>query len=434
MNAYRMGLAALALTLWMSCVGAQPSAADVAAYRAAFDAGFPKLRTLEEGRQLATAATYDELMLEQRLPGLLGLDPGIDGTEAWSKAYDYLKLNQDAVTNENSAMAWGLSYDHLSLNQMARATGEPKYLAASWLVARAVADARDNVRGLKLYTGETAPAWGCSKYVEEGRSVHAVHTGVIAFPVLELLLLLRDAPSYEGKPDADTRNAVLEAMVEALEFHDPQWREGPLPEEGHYVGLNQEPVLNGKVLPANRLAAMGRALLLVHDLTGDAGALDKAVRMGHYLKNRISAATDLDAFVWPYTLALDDRAEAKPWAELTARPQGEDISHASLTASLPMLLHARGHVFDHADAQRFARTVTEVFAREGDGVLYTNVDGMPRKEANPGLLVLPGRWLRIAPDDARAYALLEEFILTRDTALRPLDLANLIRYRPKAAE
>jgi hypothetical protein len=404
----------------------------VEAYRAAFEAGFPKIRSLEEGRALVTPAKYDEIMLEQRLPGLLGMDPAADPKEAWSKAYDYLKLDQSTVTNENSAMAWGLSYDHLSLNQMARATKDPKYLLASWQLSRAIADARDSVRGLRLYTGETAPAWGCSKYLEDGqRAVHAVHTGVIAFPVLEVLQLLRDAPDFENKPSAEAQQEVLDAMVAALEFHDRQFREGPAEGEGHYIGMNQEPSLNGVALPANRLAAMGRALLIAWQLTDNEAYHDKAVRIGRYLKNRFSLATDKNAYTWAYSLLPEDKAQSKPLMELVEDGlNGEDISHASLTASLPLLLHRAGEVFDAQDAERFANTLTEIFGREGEGVLYTNVDGMPQNEASPGLLVLPGRWLRVTADNANAYAILEEFLLTRDPILRPLDLANLLLYRP----
>ncbi|MCC6143547.1 MAG: hypothetical protein IT368_07050 [Candidatus Hydrogenedentes bacterium] len=405
----------------------------VAAYRAAFEAGFPKVRTIEEGRALVTPAKYDEIMLEQRLPGLLGMDPAADPKEAWSKAYDYLKLDQSTVTNENSAMAWGLSYDHLSLNQMARATGDPKYILASWQLARAIADARDSARGLKLYTGETAPAWGCSKYLEEGqRAVHAVHTGVIAFPVLEVLQLLRTAPDFENKPSAEEQAEVLKAMQAALEYHDRQFEQGPADGEGYYIGMNQEPALNGVALPANRQAAMGRALLIAWQLTGNDAYHDKVVRIGRYLKNRFSLATDKNAYTWAYSLLPDDKPQSMPLLELAEDGlHGEDISHGSLTASFPLLLHRAGEVFDAQDAERFANTLTEIFGREGDGVLYTNVDGMPQKEASPGLLVLPGRWLRIASDDPESYAILEEFLLTRDPVLRPLDLANLILYRPK---
>ena len=386
-------LPVILLAGYLTNVGAQAATPDldtqVAAYRAAFDAAYPKLRTLEEGRALATPASYDRIMLEERLPGLLGIEG--DATEAWSKAYDYLKLNQDTVTNENSAMSWGLSYDHLSLNLMAQATGDTKYLAASWLLARAIADARDNVRGLTLYTGESASIWGCSKYIDNGRAAHAVHTGMITFPVLELLVLLRDAPDFENKPTAEEQQTVLEAMEAALAFHDRQWREVPGDNEGHYVGMNQEPGFEGVVLPANRQAALGRSLLTAYDLTGKEAYLDKAVRIGWLLKNRISLATDKDAYVWPYTQPLDYAAMQQPWQELIASGlRGEDISHASLTASFPMMLHRKGLVFDAEDAVRFAHAVTEVFGREGDGILYTHVDGMPRDDVNPGAAGVAG--------------------------------------------
>lgn len=420
------------------CAGTAAAELDMAAreeaYRAAFEARFPKVRTVAEGRKLVTAAHYDAVMLEERLPGLLGLTEDSDKRAVWSQAYDYLLINQDHVTNDRAAMAWGLSYDHLSLNQMARATGDAKYLAASWLVARAVADARDTVRGLKLYTGVAAPVWGCSKYVKAGRAAHPVHTGVIAFPVLELLTLLRGAPEYENKPTQAEQDEMLAAMRAALAFHDAQFCQGPAGGEGYYVGANQEESINGVALPANRQSAMGRALWLVYELAGDADARDKALRIGRFLKRRLSVAADKNAYAWPYSILPGDKAKHANWETLLEGGlRGEDISHGSLTASFPMILHRAGEVFGADDAQRFANTVTGLFAREDDGVLYTHVAGWPRDDAHPGLLVLPGRWLRIAPDDADAYRKLEAFIVTRNDALRPLDLANLIRYRPNDA-
>lgn len=379
-----------------------------AAYRAKFDEQYPSRGVVEAHRAGVTGAAYDEMMLGEKLDARL-----------------------ENVTNEKSGMAWGLSYDHLSLNQMARATGDTKYLAAAWRVARAVADAQDSARGLKLTTGESGAIWGCSQYADGARVAHAVHTGVIAFPVLETLLQLRDAPDFDGKPSAEEQGEVLDAMRAALAFHDRQWRNGPGEHEGHYVGANQEKSLEGVALPANRLSAMGGALWLAYRLTGDTACRDKALRIGWYLKNRISRATDKDAYVWAYSLMPEDKAMEQPLAVLwEAGLRGEDISHGSLTAVFPMLLHRDGEVFDRRDAERFANTVTGLIGPDGGGMLYTNVDGMPRDTVSPGLLALPGRWLRVAPDDPEVYAAIEAFLLTRAAALHPLDLANLIRYRP----
>jgi len=402
-----------------------------AAYRAAFDATYPIVRTLEEGRALVTPAHYDTLMLEGRLPGILGLEDLEDPIAFWSEAYDYLTLEQKTLDNENAVMAWGISYDHLSLNQMWRATRDTKYLKASWALAKAVADARDSVQGKTLYTGESAPIWGCGKYVDAGRSAHAVHTGVIAFPVTELLALLKVAPAFEGKPSAEEQAAMLDAMQEALAFHDRQWRDGPAEGEGYYIGLNQEPNIEGKVLPANRLSAMGRALWCVHKITGEDDARDKAVRIGRYVANRLSVATDRDAYTWGYFQYLDDKPMKHPIETLYENGlRGEDISHGSLSASLPMILRLDGELTDRVSEARFANTVTGLIASEGDGILHTHVDGMPRDSVNTGLLVLPGRWLRVAPKRAEAYAAIEAFLLTRNEALRPLDLANLLLYKP----
>jgi len=419
-----MGLAA--------CVApAQDLAERRAAYREAFEETYPVVRTLEEGRAMVTPEHYDTIMLERRLPGILGLDDLEDPIAFWSNAYDYLTLEQKTLDNENAVMAWGISYDHLSLNTMWRATGDPKYLKASWTLAKAVADARDSVQGKALYTGESAPIWGCAKYVDAGRSVHAVHTGVISFPVLELLILLRDAPDFEGKPSEKAQAEMLEAMTAAIDFHNRQWREGPGEGEGYYVGMNQEPALEGVVLPANRISAMGLGLWSIHILSGDEEARDKAVRIGRYLQNRFSHATDRDAYTWEYSLHLDDKAMQAPIEKLYGNGlRGEDISHGSWSAMLPALLYFDNGLPGNGHTERLANTVTGLIAAEGSGMLYTHIDGMPRDSVNTGLLVLPSRWLRIAPNDDEAYAALEAFILTRNERIRPLDLAELLLHQP----
>ncbi|HEX73204.1 MAG TPA: hypothetical protein ENN65_07810, partial [Candidatus Hydrogenedentes bacterium] len=128
----------------------------------------------------ATAARYDERFLGE-----------------------YLDKQLENVSNDNGGIAWGLAYYMISLNEMRRATGDRKYLDANLRCARAVMAATDDKRGKALWTGRVVPAWGCDKYAQRGRAVFAVHTGIIAAPILEFLLLAKEDAAFLAELGAE---------------------------------------------------------------------------------------------------------------------------------------------------------------------------------------------------------------------------------------
>lgn len=330
------------------------------------------------------------------------------------------------LRENKESIFWGWSYRMMSLNEMYRATGDARYLKANLLAARTVDSLRDDRNGVALWTGVVAPVWSSPRYAQrDGPAVHPVHTGMVTYPLLELVLLAREAGEAMAvnQPELD---ALAASAIEALEYHAYQWVEGPGAGEGHYVGRNQEALFEGIHLPGNRLSAIGRAHWRAWQVTGDEAHRDKAVKLGWFIRNRLTPMPD-GRIHWNYALAFEAADAPGPGDEIP----GEDMSHGSLTLGLPALLAAEGEVFTATDMRGFCNTVIDM-GRLGEGVLLANVTGKPT--THPRGVAVPGRWLRVTPWCPKGYETIAEFLRLHIERPSPLDLALLIRYRPQKQE
>lgn len=326
-----------------------------------------------------------------------------------------LREAMKGVTNDRGGIAWGFASRIRSLNQLYDATGQHKYLDASRESIRRVQAVRDDRRGISLWNGRVVPAWGSGVYAQRGRAVFAVHTGVIVASILEYLLLRRQ-DTCAGQEE---EGVMLRDALEALEVHERQWRQGPRDSEGHYVGLDQEDGLDGRPLPGNRLSAMGLAHWLAWKLTREEKHRERALALGLYIKNRLAIARG-DAYVWPYWLPeLPDEVDPK------CRP--EDTSHAGLTISLPLALAEDGEVFDTIDLRRLSRTVTLGFGRFGEGVLGSQIWGIP--DIDPSYVGAPVKWLPLSQADGEVFETIAEFYLLRRPVPNPIEISMLLRFR-----
>ena len=352
--------------------------------------------------------------------------PPLLDTYASVRRYDalYMGKNLEAaladVNNDQGALAWAFSRRLESLNDMYRVTGDTKYLEANLRCIRATLAATDDKRSLKLWTGATVPAWGCDKYAKRGRAIFAVHTGIITAPMFDFLVLAKTEPAFLqslGK-EFDT---ILEGATDALATHHTQWRYGPGKREGHYIGLDQEEVCENRPLPGNRLAAMGWALWLSWKASGDKVHRDRALALGRYIKNRLTRGKD-GAYYWPYWLPGEPVKKRLPRTAV----EGEDTSHAGLTMVFPFTLAADGKIFDKGDLERIGKTVTNGFARLGDGILVSRITGTT--ELPPSYVGNPARWLAIAEVCPEIREPILAFYLNYRSTPNPSELALLMRY------
>ncbi|MCA9438018.1 MAG: hypothetical protein KC978_19695, partial [Candidatus Omnitrophica bacterium] len=362
--------------------------------------------TLEE---YAVPANYDRLYLGT--------------TNVWVD-----RINNDR--NLNAGMAWGSSYQTHSLNDMYRATSNPKYLEENLKIVRASMANQDNDLGVSTYFGEIAPGWGTPEYA--GRHViHPVHTGMIGFGVIEFLELAQQEPEMMAEL-GDEYDTLLADIIDALEWHDRQWIEGPSADEGYYIYKQNEPWVEGQVLAGNRLSAMGLCYLGLWKVTGNESYRERARKIGWYMKRRMGLFTGPTfgdgAYFWNYDLAATPFNNPLPENQLASLiGAGEDFSHAALTVAFPLTLGLEGEVFTQADMEAFGRTITRGFGKLCDGVLFGNVG--PTPSFGPDQVLIPGYFFRVAPFSRDGYDALADFLLRYQKSPRNVDIAQLIRFK-----
>lgn len=336
----------------------------------------------------------------------------------------------NTIQNRYTDMAWGSSYQSQSLNDMYRATHDSRYLEENLEIVRATMANRDDKKGFTTFFGENAPAWGTAYYIGK-HTIHAVHTGLIAFGVVEFLELVQNEPELLAQITPEFSTWLAE-ITETLDWHDRQWVEGPGPDEGHYIFKDDIASEEGNILPGNWQSAMGLALWGSWKASGNTKHKTMARKIGQYMKRRMGLYSGPTygpgAYFWDYYLSIAPLNNPLPEQQVVNLNGGEDFSHAALTAAFPLTLGLEGEIFTEADMQAFARTIIHGFGRLGEGILLGNVAGTT--VFGPNQVLIPGYFLRIAPFSQEAYDVIAEFLLRYQQNPRNVDISQLIRFRP----
>lgn len=350
---------------------------------------------------------------------------------SWRLTYDAanLKLNggdgYKTSDNAGGTLAWGESYVMMSYAAMYRATGEVSYLLSLADHALSVLDGRDNKKGLKDFAGKSRPCWQSSKYSADGKGYcWVVHSGMIAYPMADLVLLVNATPAHKtvpltgahaGKTLGQVAAQILTEVELIVATHDFQYLSGPKAGEGYYRGdpaaTATAPSVAGKALPLNQMNAMGRLLVALWKVTGKAAYQTKAKALATYLKNRLTLSGQ--AYVWSY------------WGTAWSQGNGEDISHAAINVDFAALCHDHGLVFSKTDMQRLGRTLFDKVHLSTDSTA-DRVDG-----SGTGGSYTPqvGRWLTLSPHEPRVWPVVANILRDGKTGTL-LGLANLCRFAP----
>lgn len=315
-------------------------------------------------------------------------------------------------------LAWGVSYRMQSLNQMFRVTGDVKYLTTNFRFTRAILANRDDRKQIKTYNGEVLPAWSAGGYSGRGRSVFLVHTGMILYPMLDAAKLARSTSLEKDFA------ALVPAMIESLHAHDREWRDGPGKDGGHFIGVNEEPTMDGHPQPFNRLSAIGRAMWVASELMDDKELRRRCIATGWYIKHRLPIAADDGAYYWKYR--LDDDPTTQPTTRLKMGA-GEDSSHAGLSITFPIMLARNGEAFTADDIKRFAKTYENGAARLGGGIILGDVCGNPKSKIDR--IGSPAKWLDLAQFDPAIADRILPYFLNFCPTPTPLDLSSLIAHQ-----
>jgi hypothetical protein len=269
---------------------------------------------------------------------------------AYEQAYDNVAGGdwyRDS-SNETATLAWGESYVMMSLASMFRATGDPLYLDRLARHIDGVLARRDDARGVADYRGVSGACWRNTSYQPGGEAYcYAVHSGMIGYPLAEFARLvdrsgLREEPSPDGETYGTKADRYAAAAREVVAYHDDEWDAA-----GWYFVRPSASFISfaGRDLPLNQSNAMGRLLLALADVTGEAAYLDKASALATRMRAQLT--TDAaGAYLWNY------------WGGAYAA-FGEDVSHAGINVGFAAMAADRRVVFDSADADAFAATFTE---------------------------------------------------------------------------
>ena len=291
--------------------------------------------------------------------------------------------------NESATLAWGESYVMMSLAAMFRGTGDPLYLDRLARHIDGVLAQRDDARGVADYRGVSGACWRNTSYQPGGEAYcYAVHSGMIGFPLAEFARLvgaagLRD----EAAPDGETYGAKAERYVsaarEVVAYHDDEWSAA-----GYYFVRPSASFLSyaGRDLPLNQSNALGRLLLALADVTGEATYRDRAAALA--LRFRDQLTTDAGgAYLWNY------------WGgDYSA--SGEDVSHAGINVGFAALAAARSVEFGGADLDAFAATfVDHVYVDDTTFSDWVGGGSVNDESYRPQV----GRWNVLAPTRTTVY-------------------------------
>ena len=322
--------------------------------------------------------------------------------------------------NTEAYLAWGESYVMSGLAAMFRATGDPYYLDRLARHSDAALAQRDDARGVNDYRGVSEACWQNTHYQTDNQAYcYAVHSGMIAHPIAEFARLVKTADlenelAYDGVTFGDKALAFEQAAREVVAAHDDQWNDA-----GYYIFRSDASFLTyaGRDLPLNQSNAMGRLLLVLHDLTGEAEYLQKARAMGTRFKAQLSS------YRWNY------------WGG-EYRAYGEDISHAAVNVDFAVMLADRGLVFTDADMIGFSDTFMNSIYLD-DGTFSDFVGGGSTNKASYRPQI--GRWARLTPWRTAVYTAIRDlydsdYPASSASASRVISWGLLAEFEPKHCE
>ncbi len=218
------------------------------------------------------------------------------------------------------------------------------------------------------------------------------YSGQATYGMLEFARVVREDPTLQARYGSIGDRFLAEA-VRVFEDAEEEWREGPQPEQGHYVtGRRGCPFWSDGLPKAhNYQASLGRSLVLLGRLTGEERWTSHAQGIARLIRDHLRP-TDNRGYVWNYWWGIAERGwdrEHSPsfntptWAKYS---RVEDTSHGHLDVDFACLAAAEGCVFTEADMQRFARTLLGRMVNRERWTLSVQVDGTGGWGTHDGVL------------------------------------------------
>jgi hypothetical protein len=291
--------------------------------------------------------------------------------------------------DESSALSWGGAYINMGYLAMYEGARDERYLNTLLeRIERTLAKRGDRLGLRDDVRGKVMPCWINQVHTGQPKIAHAVHNGMIIYPMIRLVVVLQQDPVLAAK-HADIMKRILADAEQLLQAYEPEYHDGPAPDEGWYYC----PDLKAD-LPFNQQNALGRAMLAMYAATGKVQYRDRAARLARYFKYRLRRIGGQDGrYVWDY------------W---THRPEFEDVSHAAQNVDFVYGCHRAGIVFTRPDLKRFTHTFLHVTQTSG---FSDCVDGSGKGRF--GIIV--GGWGHLGHLDPQVRGILVDYISANRT-------------------
>jgi len=214
----------------------------------------------------------------------------------------------------------------------------------------------------------------------------ALHTGLITYPLLRFVLLVKQKNFIKWSKIADEIFIYAKAAVDG---HHDEWRDVSAT-QGYYIYRADAPVWsNGVNLPFNQQAAIGKSLILLCELTSEEVYCTHATQLAQVFRDGLQYDPITDSYQWHYWFG----AGYTGWENVTSRyiptypgfKAPEAIFYASLDSEFAQLAYRHRMVFSYYDMLRLANTFLHSLTTD-DGRLHcyvANLDGNVALSAQP---------------------------------------------------
>ncbi|HHT25637.1 MAG TPA: hypothetical protein GXZ82_00120 [Firmicutes bacterium] len=336
-----------------------------------------------------------------------------------------------------SFLAWSSSYLWDAYLSAYEVSGEYQWLDQLIKDFDAAFSVRDDVMNYADYAGRVQPVWGTFGYTGDEYTAWAVHNGWAAYPMLRFAKLVLNEPDLPPIYHEKAQEYV-EKLRGTLDAYDVDWREGPRAGQGYYIFPADMPFASrGNKMPLNQHNAMGLALFLMADLTGEQKYFDKAAAMAEYFRSVLKQLPN-GSIVWSYW-GNTNEATATPPQKLNAAQglafAGEDISHAVINARFAYEAYLHGVAFTLQDMQGIARAVVDNITQQDDqgGVaVYWQMNGRGNLLTDGSLIHVSRGWTFLTQFDPRVYLAARQTYAAAPenttAVLRVLGAAQLARW------
>jgi len=289
---------------------------------------------------------------------LVGRDSIIDLADGvGAQAFESISVQIADDPYNPGSFAWGWQYHARGCLIMYNLTGERKWL--DWAV-----NLSDHFLEYSDVNGDGEPCWG--NYNETwGNSrydfrEYTVWDGVIGLPMVEVAkIIIDDDLLSKNITLLEKANAYIDMMERLVQRHHSAWEQVD-EDMGYYWDDPYEDV--GPIV--NRFTALGRAELVLGDVTGNNTYYDKPRQMANFMVANMVYHPSGDLYTWKYSYGKE---------------ASEDISHGAIDLEFLIMANRRG-LLDEIHLRRLANTYLEniwqvplVF--DGKHLLAMRVDG-----------------------------------------------------------